>query len=186
MNFVEPLLRQKRPGFRWLAGGGLLLGAALLIVVLALGFGRDPNAIQSPLINQPAPQFSLTTLDRHPISLRALRGHPVLVNFWAPWCTGCHVEHPLLLSTWHRYRRQGVQIVGIVFQDNRADVLSYLRQNGGSWPQAADPGQHTALDYGVYGVPETFFIDRQGYIRDKSTGAVSAALLRRVMPRLVG
>jgi cytochrome c biogenesis protein CcmG/thiol:disulfide interchange protein DsbE len=162
------------------------LAACGLLVVLAAGFGRDPNAIRSPLLGQAAPAFRLRSLDGRVLSLQALRGHPVLVNFWASWCTGCNVEHPYLVNAWQQYRRRGLRIVGVLYQDTAPDARTFLAQNGGGWPTVVDPGQTTAINFGVYGVPETFFIDRRGVIRYKSTGAVTPALLRAEIPRLMG
>lgn len=158
---------------------GLIAGVILagFVVVLASGFGRDPGAINSPLVNHHAPGFTLRTLDNHRVSLASLRGRPVVVNFWASWCVSCKTEHDYLLQAYHQYTRDGVAFVGIDYQDNSNDAERFLRQYGGGWPVLKDPEQETAINYGVYGVPETFFIDRKGVIRYKSTGPVTPDLL---------
>lgn len=145
-----------------------------ILVVLWYGFGRDPNAISSPLIGKRAAAFSLQSLDgTGRISLARFRGHPVIVNFWASWCADCKIEHDNLVAAWQQYGAKGVGFVGIDYQDNDSDARKFMRQLGGGWPVARDPGQITAVNYGVYGVPETFFIDRHGIVRYKSIGPVA-------------
>lgn len=156
-----------------------------LAMVLALGFGRDPSVIASPLLNKPAPGFTLRTLTGHPFSLARLRGQPVVLNFWASWCTTCQAEHPALLAAWRAYGRR-VAFVGVGFRDTGADLRAFMRQYGGAWSVLQDPGAQTAINYGVAGPPETFFIDRHGIVRYKAIGPVDAALLAREIPRLLG
>ena len=162
----------------------VVIGAPL-VLLLAFGFGRDPNAISSPLIGKPAPTFALRTLDHTTLSLAALRGEPVVVNFWASWCTGCLAEHQYLLDAWRTYHRQGVRFVGVIYDDKQADARSFVQHYGGAWPDVLDPGQQTAINFGVYGVPETYFIDLHGVIRAKSTGMVTPELLHKWLGRLV-
>jgi len=147
-----------------LYGTGFLLVLALLIVALALGFRHDPNSITSPLVTKPAPSFALRLLDgKGTVSLAALRGRPVIVNFWASWCVACVDEHNYLRAAWQTYGDQ-VAFVGIDYQDSAADAQKFMKDHGGGWPVVQDPGQGTAIGFGVYGVPETYFIDRQGVI----------------------
>lgn len=154
----------------------VLLFVVPLIVLLASGFGRDPNAIVSPLINRHAPGFTLRTLDGKQLSLSSYRGHPVVLNFWASWCTSCKLEHPYLVQAWETYSPD-VSFVGVVYEDSATNARSFMRQYGGGWSDVLDPGGTTAINYGVSGVPETFFIDRGGIVRFKSTGPVTPALL---------
>jgi len=127
----------------------------------------------------------LRTLNNASFSLDSLRQQPVVLNFWAPWCLGCKIEHPYLVRAWHAYRREGVAFVGIVYQDTASNARAFLREHGGGWLTLQDPDQRMAIDYGVYGVPETFFIDRHGVIRDKSTGPVTPELLSRDIQQLL-
>lgn len=164
---------------------------ALVAGLLSFGLGRDPTAIKSPLVGKPAPVFSLRTLDgRSTVNLQDLRGQVVIVNFWASWCTECRVEHDALAAAWQRYRDAGVVLVGVDFQDARADALAYLDQAAMTWPAVEDPGSRTALAYGVYGIPETFFIGPDGQIAAKDVGPVSfariAAQVDRLLPRGAG
>ncbi|HEX8863040.1 MAG TPA: TlpA disulfide reductase family protein [Actinomycetes bacterium] len=164
---------------------------ALVAGLLSFGLGRDPTAIKSPLVGKPAPAFSLRTLDgRSAVNLADLRGQVVIVNFWASWCTECRVEHDALAAAWQRYRDAGVVLVGVDFQDTRADALAYMDQAAMTWPAVEDPGSRTALAYGVYGIPETFFIGPDGQIAAKDVGPVSfariAARVDRLLPRGAG
>jgi cytochrome c biogenesis protein CcmG/thiol:disulfide interchange protein DsbE len=152
--------------------------AVPLVLLLAFGFGRDPSVIASPLINHPAPGFTSRTLDGKELSLGSFQGRPVVVNFWASWCLGCKIEHPYLVQAWQDYAPLGVAFVGVVYQDTAGNARTFMKERGGSWPSVLDSEEKTAVDFGVYGVPDTFFIDRKGIIRYKSIGPVSASLLR--------
>jgi len=163
-----------------------LIIAVPLVALLAAGFGRDPSAIVSPLLNKQAPEFTLRSLDNKPVSLASLRGRPVVLNFWASWCLSCKDEHAYLLDASRAYAADGVTIVGVLYQDTPADARAFLNQYGsGGWPQLRDPGQRTAIDYGVVKVPETYFIDRRGVIRYKTVGPVTPDVLAQQIPRLL-
>lgn len=159
---------------------------AVLAGVLGFGLTRDPRAVPFRLAGRPAPSFALRTLDgERTISLEDLRGRVVAVNFWASWCAECRVEHPALEAAWQRYRDRGVVLLGIPFQDDPAASRAYLRRYGGGWPILADPGSSTGLAYGVYGVPETVFIGRDGRIAGKVVGPVRYDQLVRWFDRLL-
>jgi len=169
------------------------LPVAAVVVAVALaawlgwaGLGRDPAAIRSPLLGRPAPEFALRTLgaDRM-VRLADLRGQVVVVNFWASWCAECRLEHPALSEAWSRFRDAGVVFVGVDFQDDHPSALAYLAERGTSWPVVADPGSRTALAYGVYGIPETFFIGPDGRIAAKQVGPVTYDQLVREITRLL-
>ena len=145
--------------------------------LLAYGLTRDPNIIESPLPGRPAADFALETLSGEELRLSDLRGKVVVLNFWASWCLSCEWEHPFLVETEHKYANDDVQIVGIIYQDSRANAIRYIRRMGGTWPNVIDPRSRVALEYGVYGVPETFFIDRDGVIAFKQIGPVNPSLL---------
>ncbi len=154
--------------------------AAVLVPVLAFalllasGLGRDPRALPSELVHEPAPDFSLPRLGGgEDVDLASLRGQVVVVNFWASWCEPCKQEHPALRAAWDRYRDRGVVMVGIDFEDTARDALAFAEANGGDWPLLADPGSRTAIAYGVFGVPETFVVAGDGTIVAKTVGAVS-------------
>jgi cytochrome c biogenesis protein CcmG, thiol:disulfide interchange protein DsbE len=163
----------------------LAVAGVALIALLAFGFGKDPSVIASPLIDKPAPVFTLKTLDGKSLSLRQLKGRPVVVNFWASWCLECKVEHPYLVDAWSTYPSTQIAFVGVVYQDSPSAARSFMEQHGGGWPSVMDPGGLTAINYGVYGVPETFFIDARGIIRYKQIGPVTPELLVQQIDRLV-
>jgi cytochrome c biogenesis protein CcmG/thiol:disulfide interchange protein DsbE len=160
-----------------------LVVAVPVVALLAAGFQHDPNAVKSPIVNGPAPSFTLKTLDGKELSSRQLHGKPVIVNFWASWCLDCQYEHPDLIRAWKRYGKS-VTFVGIDYQDQASDARSFLKKYGGGWTQLVDPDQHTAIDFGVYGVPETYFIDRHGVVRYKATGPVTWRVMTREIKRI--
>jgi cytochrome c biogenesis protein CcmG/thiol:disulfide interchange protein DsbE len=163
---------------RWLLVGGVLASVGLLATLLAFGLRRDPTVITSPLLGHRAPDFSLPTLDGAKfIRLSDLRGQVVVVNFWASWWAACREEHSNLLAAWERYRDKGVVLIGVDYQDSKTAALRFMRDMGGDWPTVEDADGRTALSYGVYGVPETFFIGRDGVVRYKQIGASSYELL---------
>lgn len=154
---------------------GVLIGlsAAVFLFLLSTGFQADPNAISSPLIHKPASAFSLRAIDgNRAMSLARLRGKPVVLNFSASWCVDCRIDQEYLYGAWRKYSGKGVAFISVLYQDSAAGMRTFTRRYGGGWPILRDPRQQTAIDYGVYGVPETFFIDRRGIIRYKSTGPV--------------
>lgn len=161
-----------------------LIIAVPLIALLAAGFGRDPSVVASPLINKPAPSFRLPTIDGKSLSLASLRGKVVVLNFWASWCVSCQAEHGYLLNAYHVYGPKGVAVVGVLYQDSTSAARSFLHTYGGDWPVLKDPGQQTAIDYGVIKVPETYFIDRAGVVRYKSVGPVTPDVLTEQLNRL--
>jgi len=161
---------------RKVLAAGLLVTLPLLGVLL-LNLGRDPHAVASPLIGKPAPAFQLTPVGGGPpVSLAGLRGRPAVINFWATWCVPCYQEHPVLVQA-ARDLSSEVQFVGIVYDDEEARVKTFLDQKGGGYPSLLDPEGKTAIAYGVYGVPETYFLSPQGTIVDKHVGPLSDELL---------
>jgi cytochrome c biogenesis protein CcmG/thiol:disulfide interchange protein DsbE len=171
---------------RWVALVAVVTGIAVLTLLLAFGLSRDPTLIRSPLIGKPAPTFALLTLDgTKTVSLADFRGQVVVINFWASWCADCRVEHGALAAAWDRYRDQRVVMVGIAFQDRASASRAYVSDMGGDWPQLVDPGNGTALAYGVYGVPETFVIGADGRVASKRVGAVTYTWLTNQIDRLL-
>jgi cytochrome c biogenesis protein CcmG/thiol:disulfide interchange protein DsbE len=153
--------------------------------VLFQGLGRDPRALPSPLIGRPAPAFELLSLDGRTIDSATLRGRVVLVNFWASWCFECIAEHRVLLEAQAQYGPDLV-IIGVLYQDTVDDARRFLARYGdGGWPNLIDADGALAIDYGVTGVPESFFIGRDGIVRYKQYGAVTQAVLDAQLPSLV-
>jgi cytochrome c biogenesis protein CcmG/thiol:disulfide interchange protein DsbE len=159
---------------RWPLVASVVGAVGLLTALFGFGLSRDPTIIRSPLVGRAAPDFSLSRLDgMGAVSLPALRGHVVVVNFWASWCAECRVEHATLVGVWQRYRDQGMVLVGIPFEDAPSASLAWQRRMGGAWPLLDDPSSKTAIAYGVSGVPETFVIAPNGVVAYKQVGAVS-------------
>jgi len=161
----------------------------LLVLPLAWlmfqGLGRDPREIASPLIGRPAPEFTLQSIDGAEVSLADYRGRPVLVNFWASWCVECIAEHRVLMEAQERYG-DDFAIVGILYDDTVADAQRFLIRNGdGGWPNLVDASGTVAIDFGVSGVPESFFIDADGIVRDKQWGAVTVEAVEAYLPPLL-
>jgi cytochrome c biogenesis protein CcmG/thiol:disulfide interchange protein DsbE len=158
----------------------LLLGVAVVAPLLGLliaSRNRDPNTMRTPLLGRPAPPFQLTPVDGGAaVSLESLRGRPVVVNFWATWCVPCYQEHAVLLESARRLGGK-VHFVGIVYDDEPDRVRDYLSQQGTAYPALMDADGRTAIAYGVYGVPETYFIDGQGTIAFKHVGPVTADVM---------
>lgn len=148
---------------------GLSLAAvtAVLLFVLAKGFGRDPHEVPFQMRGKPAPDFTLKRLDTGaPVKLSDLRGKPLVLNFWASWCMPCKAEHPIIAWGAKRFG-QDVQFYGVVFEDTEENARGFAGNPEPSFPQLYDDHSRMAVDYGVTGVPETYFIDAQGIIRDK-------------------
>lgn len=149
----------------------VLLGSQLLVPAQ-----NSANAGSSPLIGRPAPDFTLPALSAQPapaIRLASLKGKPVMINFWASWCVPCQREAPLLQATWQRMQSQGIVFIGIDFQDDRTQALNFLRTYGITYPNVVDGSGSTAINYGLTGIPETFFLNRQGVIVSKLIGEMT-------------
>lgn len=165
-----------------MAGGGAGL---LLVALLAFGLSRDPRWWMSPLIDAPAPEFALETIEGDTVGLFDYAGDVVLVNFWASWCPACEDEHPLLVDIDRDFENHGVRVVGVVYQDTRENARRWFRAHGGDWPNGLDRGSRTAIEYGVRGVPETFFINRAGRVAYHQIGPIYAELIRALLPALL-
>ena len=165
-----------------------LLAGAAFTALLGFGMTRDPRGIPSPLIGRPAPDFDLGTLGgEDSVSLGDARGVVTVLNFWASWCLACRQEHPALVRAWERYEvsGKGVRFLGIVYQDTRANAERYMQRHGGGWTNLLDPDTRVAIDFGVYGVPETYFIGPDGRIAHKHAGPVTDRLLVEQIERLL-
>lgn len=157
-----------------------------VLMLLAYGFKTDPREIPSPLLNRPAAEFSLTTFSGALVTLESLRGKVVVLNFWASWCVpACYDEAPTLERTWRDYKDKGVTVVGVDIQDKDEAAREFLAKFGHTFPNAPDRRGRVAVDYGVYGVPETFFIDRKGRVRFKVVGALTDERARRHLDALL-
>ena len=148
-----------------------------LLALLLLNIDRNPSAISSPLIEKPAPDVLVQALDGGgALQLSALQGRPALVNFWASWCVPCVQEHVSLTAG--ARSNPDVAFVGIVYEDSAENARTFLARRGTSYPSYVDEDGKAAIAFGVYGVPETFFIDARGTIIDKFVGPLDPDSLR--------
>lgn len=154
-----------------------------LVVFLAIGLGRDPHEVPSPLINKPAPAFQLPQLHEpaKTFSAQEMRGKVWLLNVWASWCISCREEHPVLLD----FARSGpVPLYGLNYKDQRNDAIAWLNELGDPYRlSAVDLDGRVGIDYGVYGAPETYLIDREGVIRFKHIGPLTPDVIQnKILP----
>ena len=156
---------------------------AVLLAFLWVGLSRDPREVPSPLIGKPAPSFVLATLHEPQKKLSGddMKGQVWLLNVWASWCVSCRVEHPLLMQL---AKSNVVPVVGLDYKDKPDEGLAWLKENGNPYNVSiVDRDGRVGIDFGVYGVPETFVVDKQGVIRYKQIGPVTAeALENRILP----
>ena len=159
--------------------------AIFLVIAIFLGIGltRDPRKLPSTFIDKPAPAFRVAQVHApdKTFSPEDMKGQVWMLNVWASWCTACRVEHPLLVEI---ARSKAVPLIGLDYKDKREDALKFLEQQGDPYTLSAyDLDGRIGIDFGVYGVPETFIIDKQGVIRHKQIGPITPeALQNEILP----
>ncbi len=161
----------------------VLFGA--LVAFLAAGLKLDPKEVPSPLINKAAPAFNLTRLDNPSVSIRRddLLGKVWLLNVWASWCVACRIEHPYLVEF---AAKKMVPIYGLNYKDERSAGSKWLTQYGNPYDASLfDQDGRVGIDWGVYGVPETFLVDKQGMIRFKQIGPLTPEVIRDEIEPLI-
>lgn len=155
----------------------------VLAAFLAVGLNLNPREVPSPLIGKPAPAFALARLDRPEVTVRRdeLLGKVWVLNVWASWCAPCREEHPLVVDF---AKRKLAPVYGLNYKDQRPAGLGFLRQLGDPYEASLfDADGRVGIDYGVYGVPETFVIDKQGIIRFKHIGPLNPEVIRdKIVP----
>lgn len=174
-----PTTAQRRRPRRLILAAWLVAGIAAIVVFLTVSVGRPSGPVDTPIVGRPAPAFNLQALDGTRVSLENLRGSPVVLNFWASWCIPCREEAPLLTAVDATYRSGGLHVLGVVYQDSSENARDFMTRYAQSYPGLLDPDGRTAIDYGVFGIPETFFIDRTGVVRSRQLGALTEADLTR-------
>lgn len=156
-----------------------------LVAFLWVGLGRDPREVPSPLIDKPAPAFTLPRLHQtdKTFSPADMRGQVWLLNVWASWCVSCREEHPVLVEL---AKTHTVPIVGLNYKDQNPDALRWLARFGDPYTLSiTDADGRVGIDYGVYGVPETYVIDKAGIIRMKQIGPVTPEILQqKILPKV--
>ena len=157
----------------------------ILVGFLAVGLNRDPQEIPSPLIGKQAPAFELPQLAdaQKTFSPESMKGKPWILNVWASWCVACREEHPVLVELG---KLQVAPIIGLDYKDKRDDAMAMLTRQGNPYLLSAfDANGRVGIDYGVYGVPETYVIDKTGVIRFKHIGPITMEILRKkIIPLL--
>lgn len=155
----------------------------IVAIFLFIGLGLNPREVPSPLVGKPAPAFSLPQLHEpeKQFSLQDMKGKVWLFNVWASWCTACEYEHPLFMEL---SRQNLVPIYGMDYKDKREDGMAWLQKHGNPYTLVvSDAEGRVGIDYGVYGVPETYVIDKQGVIQYKQIGGVTERdLTEKILP----
>lgn len=158
----------------------------ILVGFLAVGLSRDPQEIPSPLIGKQAPAFELPQLGepQKTFSPESMKGQPWILNVWASWCVACREEHPVLVELG---KQDVAPIIGLDYKDKRDDAMTMLARQGNPYLLSAfDANGRVGIDYGVYGVPETYIIDKAGVIRFKHIGPITMELLNKKIIPLLG
>jgi cytochrome c biogenesis protein CcmG/thiol:disulfide interchange protein DsbE len=158
----------------------------ILVGFLAVGLNRDPQEIPSPLVGKQAPAFELPQLadPKKNFSPESMKGQPWILNVWASWCVACREEHPVLVELG---KLQVAPIIGLDYKDKREDAMTMLALQGNPYLLSAfDANGRVGIDYGVYGVPETYVIDKAGVIRFKHIGPITMAVLNQKILPLLG
>lgn len=178
--------------------GVLTLACAAVIVSVALTVNLAPAASGeadgtaivvggSPLLDKPAPGFSLGTGDGQEVSLAAYRGRPVIVNFWASTCVPCTIEFPLFKAALKAHAAQDhLVILGVVYKDTASAARAFMTQQGASWPMLLDPGSKVATAYHVEAIPMSFYVDPAGIVRYVSFGPPPAGTIDEELARMLG
>ncbi|MDH5517226.1 MAG: DsbE family thiol:disulfide interchange protein [Gammaproteobacteria bacterium] len=166
--------------WRYLLPLGLFV---VLVIFLSMGLSLNPRDVPSPLLGKPAPEFNLADLhnEQQKVSPAQYKGQVWLLNVWASWCVSCRAEHPVLNQLATKYK---LKIVGLNYKDQRADGINWLQQRGNPYiANGFDFSGRAGIDWGVYGVPETFVIDKRGHVRYKHTGPVGwQDIEEKIMP----
>ncbi|HEU4345663.1 MAG TPA: TlpA disulfide reductase family protein [Candidatus Binatia bacterium] len=150
---------------------------APVLWLLAFGFTRDSRYINSPLLAKAAPPFTVTLFDGRKMTLEELRGKAVFLNFWASWCIPCRAEAKDLEAAWQQVKGENMVFIGVALQDPEENSRAFLKEFNVTYPNGRDDTGKIAVDYGVWGIPESFFIDPEGRITYKHVGGIRAAMV---------
>jgi len=162
-------------GVRW---GRLVVWTAVLVLFGGLGWKMWQNSLD-PVSSGAAPDFTLDTFDDGPLRLSELRGNVVVINFWASWCAPCRDEAPILEAAWREYSERGVVFIGVDYLDTETEAQAYLAEFAITYPNGPDIRTLISKSYRIKGIPETFFVDASGEMRDVFIGPINDIELRR-------
>jgi cytochrome c biogenesis protein CcmG/thiol:disulfide interchange protein DsbE len=174
------VMRPQRSAIR----GRILVFAALLALLALVGWGLY-KVQAGPRSQGVAPDFTLHTFDGQVITLSELRGQVVVINFWASWCPPCRDEAPYLEATWQAYRDQGVMFLGVDYVDTEVEALAYIDEFGITYPNGPDLGTRISQAYRIKGVPETFFVAKDGTLRGVKIGPLAPPELDQKLDALL-
>ena len=164
----------------------VIVASLVLAVSLASRFGVDPNYVASAVIDRKVPPLELPRLGGEgSISLHEAGGDILVVNFWASWCSACRAEHDDLILAAGRYEVFGVRFVGVVYQDRESSAIEFLDELGWGYEYATDPGSRAAIAFGLRGVPETYFVDRDGVITARISGETNFTALSAMLDAML-
>lgn len=170
-----------RVRMRW----GQWLAYGLLAALIGLLAWRIQDVYAGPVEGGMAPDFTLTTFEGESITLSELRGQVVVINFWASWCDPCRDEAAYLENTWRKYQDQGVMFLGVDYVDTEREALAYLAEFDITYPNGPDLGTRISDAYRIQGVPETFFIAKNGEVRSMHTGPLASPQLDVIIEELL-
>ena len=167
----------------------IVFAVAGLVTLLAIGL-INRTAVTGlsgfRLIQKPAPQFQLNLLDRDgQFATEDANGQPMVINFWSSWCAPCREESPLLEKTWQDYKDKDVQFVGVQIQDTEQAGRDYIREFDITFPTGLDTDGSVTIDYGVIGIPVTFFVNREGVVERRFVGAIKETQLVEWIEELI-
>lgn len=165
----------------------MLATAGVVAVALLAGPGAAPAPSTDEIrVGQPVPPIAGTTLDGTSFDLAALRGRPVVVNFWGPSCIPCRDEFPLMIDRLAANADAGLEIVGVLYLDDETSARKFVAEYGGSWPTVVDPGWAIAKSYRVAARPQTYFVDRSGILRSIQVGGLTGPDFDRQLAAILG
>lgn len=188
MAALRASARPDRPARGPLPRAYLIVAAVLPLVLLAIYVALLLNrpAPPGPRVGAPAPDFALADLDGNPVRLADFRGRPVILNFWASWCSPCVAEFPLLKQALQEHADQGLAVIGVVYQDNSESARGFMQRMGADWASVMDPDGRVAQAYALYGPPQTYFIGRDGTLVNQSIGQFTAEQLDQKIGAIIG
>lgn len=164
---------------------GLAAGAVLILALMTIFGWKLFDGAQTQVDTGAAPDFTLSLFDGGQLTLSELKGQVVVVNFWASWCIPCRDEAPIMEKAWQRYRDQGVVLVGVAYLDTDKEAKAFLDEFNITYPNGPDLGTKIAPTYRLAGVPETFFIDKNGQIADLEIGPLTETRLVSAIEKLL-